>query len=221
MICANRFMAVGCWETERAQVAMRSAEDVADRAMVLAEEAAREAKQAALEYKDDAEEWAEENAEELRAQVRAQPIASQISLSARPPFRLIRSYAFRRSVPISGNAIPDRDDFASSTGFRSAGSYLWHRSDTGFARHRGHQQPSSDAMCCALPPPQWRQRIGSGFGRRPISPAPSSDRPATLAGTGCRPASSQASARRPDPAASARSGTRSNRARAPSRTRSS
>ena len=40
---------------------MRSAEDVADRAMRLAEEAAREAKVMAGEFRDDAEEWAEEN----------------------------------------------------------------------------------------------------------------------------------------------------------------
>ena len=46
--------------------AMRSAEDVADRAMRLAEEAAREAKVAAGEFAEDAEEWAEENAENLR-----------------------------------------------------------------------------------------------------------------------------------------------------------
>ena len=42
----------------------------------LAEEAAREAKIAAGEFREDAEEWAEENAENLRAQVRAQPISS-------------------------------------------------------------------------------------------------------------------------------------------------
>ena len=55
---------------------MRSAEDVADRAMRLAEEAAREAKVMAGEFREDAEEWAEENAENLRAQVREQPITS-------------------------------------------------------------------------------------------------------------------------------------------------
>ena len=61
---------------ERAKLALKGAEDVADRAMVLAEEAAREAKQAASEFKDDAEEWAEENAETLRLHVRDQPITS-------------------------------------------------------------------------------------------------------------------------------------------------
>jgi ElaB/YqjD/DUF883 family membrane-anchored ribosome-binding protein len=55
---------------------MRSAEDVADRAMRLAEEAAREAKVVAGEFREDAEEWAEENAENLRSQVRQQPLAS-------------------------------------------------------------------------------------------------------------------------------------------------
>jgi len=61
---------------ERAALAMKSAEDIADRAVALAEEAAKEAKATALEYKDEAEEWAEENAEELRAHVRAQPLQS-------------------------------------------------------------------------------------------------------------------------------------------------
>ena len=55
---------------------MQAAEEVADRAMLLAEEAAREAKLKAVEYKDDAQEWAEDNADELRAQVRAQPLTS-------------------------------------------------------------------------------------------------------------------------------------------------
>ena len=67
---------VGVMASERAQLAMRSAEDVADRAMRLAEEAAREAKVMAGEFRDDAEEWAEENTENLRTQVRAQPIAA-------------------------------------------------------------------------------------------------------------------------------------------------
>jgi ElaB/YqjD/DUF883 family membrane-anchored ribosome-binding protein len=67
---------VGVVASERAQLAMRSAEDVADRAMRLAEEAAREAKVMAGEFRDDAEEWAEENAENLRAQVREQPLAA-------------------------------------------------------------------------------------------------------------------------------------------------
>jgi ElaB/YqjD/DUF883 family membrane-anchored ribosome-binding protein len=67
---------VGAAASERAQLAMRSAEDVADRAMLLAEEAAREAKIVAGEFREDAEEWAEENAENLRAQVRQQPIVS-------------------------------------------------------------------------------------------------------------------------------------------------
>jgi ElaB/YqjD/DUF883 family membrane-anchored ribosome-binding protein len=62
--------------SERAALAMRSAEEIADRAVALAEEAAKEAKGVALEYKDEAEEWAEENAEELRGYVRAQPIQS-------------------------------------------------------------------------------------------------------------------------------------------------
>src|SRR6201995_4260478 len=62
--------------SERAALAMRSAEEIADRAAALAEEAAKEAKATALEYKDEAEEWADENAEELRAHVRAQPIQS-------------------------------------------------------------------------------------------------------------------------------------------------
>ncbi len=62
--------------SERAALAMRSAEEVADRAMALAEEAAKEAKVRAGEFRDDAEEWAEENAEELRAHVRAQPLTS-------------------------------------------------------------------------------------------------------------------------------------------------
>jgi ElaB/YqjD/DUF883 family membrane-anchored ribosome-binding protein len=60
----------------RAQIAMRSAEDVADRAMRLAEEAAREAKVMAGEFREDAQEWAEENTENLRAQVREQPIVA-------------------------------------------------------------------------------------------------------------------------------------------------
>ena len=51
---------VGLMASERAQLAMRSAEDVADRAMRLAEEAAREAKVMAGEFREDAEEWAEE-----------------------------------------------------------------------------------------------------------------------------------------------------------------
>ena len=59
--------------SERAALAMKSAEEIADRAVALAEEAA---KSTALEYKDEAEEWAEENAEELRGYVRAQPIQS-------------------------------------------------------------------------------------------------------------------------------------------------
>jgi len=67
---------VGVVASERAQLAMRSAEDVADRAMRLAEEAAREAKVMAGEIRDDAEEWAEEHAEDLRAQVRDQPLTS-------------------------------------------------------------------------------------------------------------------------------------------------
>jgi len=62
--------------SERAAQAMKSAEDIADRAVALAEEAAKEGKALALEYKDGAEEWAEENAEELRAHVRAQPLQS-------------------------------------------------------------------------------------------------------------------------------------------------
>ena len=61
------------WRRSARQLAMRSAEDVADRAMRLAEEAAREAKVTAGEFREDAEEWAEENAENLRAQVRDQP----------------------------------------------------------------------------------------------------------------------------------------------------
>ena len=40
------------------------------------EEAAREAKAAAGEFKEEAQEWAEENAENLRTQVRDQPITS-------------------------------------------------------------------------------------------------------------------------------------------------
>jgi len=62
--------------SERAAEAMRSAEEVADRAMALAEEAAREAKIKAGEFRDEAEEWAEESADELRDHVRAQPITS-------------------------------------------------------------------------------------------------------------------------------------------------
>ena len=62
--------------SERAALAMRSAEEIADRAVALAEEAAREGKELALEYKEEAEEWAEENAEELRTHVRAQPLTS-------------------------------------------------------------------------------------------------------------------------------------------------
>ena len=68
---------MSAWPRRNArQLAMRSAEDVADRAMRLAEEAAREAKIVAGEFREDAEEWAEENAENLRAQVREQPITS-------------------------------------------------------------------------------------------------------------------------------------------------
>src|SRR3569832_998693 len=62
--------------SERAQIAMRSAEDVADRAMRLAEEAAREAKVMAGEFREDAEEWAEEHAEDLRVQVRETPLTA-------------------------------------------------------------------------------------------------------------------------------------------------
>ena len=67
---------VGVVASERAQLAMRSAEDVADRAMRLAEEAAREARVIAGELREDAEEWAEENAENLRSKVREQPLTS-------------------------------------------------------------------------------------------------------------------------------------------------
>jgi len=67
---------VGNVASERVKTTMRSAEDVADRAMRLAEEAVREAKVKASELRDGAEEWAEENAETLRTQVREQPIAS-------------------------------------------------------------------------------------------------------------------------------------------------
>ena len=42
----------------------------------LAEEAAREAKIMAGEFREEAEEWAEEHAEDLRAQVREQPLTS-------------------------------------------------------------------------------------------------------------------------------------------------
>jgi len=62
--------------SERAALAMRSAEEIADRAVALAEEAATQAKVTALEYKEEAQEWADENAEELRVQVRAKPIQS-------------------------------------------------------------------------------------------------------------------------------------------------
>jgi ElaB/YqjD/DUF883 family membrane-anchored ribosome-binding protein len=55
---------------------MRSAEEIADRAVALAEEAASQAKATALEYKQEAQEWADENAEELRGHVRANPIQS-------------------------------------------------------------------------------------------------------------------------------------------------
>ena len=55
---------------------MRSAEEIADRAMALAEEAAEGSQDDGPGIKDEAEEWAEENAEELRAHVRAQPIQS-------------------------------------------------------------------------------------------------------------------------------------------------
>ena len=67
---------VGAAATERGRIALKGAEDVADRAMRLAEEAAREAKVAAGEFREDAEEWAQENAETLRTQVREQPITS-------------------------------------------------------------------------------------------------------------------------------------------------
>ena len=62
--------------SERAALAMRSAEEIADRAVALAEEAAAGAKATAIEYKDEAEEGAEENAEELRGHVRANPLQS-------------------------------------------------------------------------------------------------------------------------------------------------
>ena len=62
--------------SERAALAMRSAEEIADRAVALAEEAASQAKVTALEDKQEAQEWADENAEELREQVRAKPIQS-------------------------------------------------------------------------------------------------------------------------------------------------
>ena len=62
--------------SERAALAMRSAEEIADRAVALAEETAKDAKTAALGYKQDAQEWADESAEELRGYVRAQPIQS-------------------------------------------------------------------------------------------------------------------------------------------------
>jgi ElaB/YqjD/DUF883 family membrane-anchored ribosome-binding protein len=55
---------------------MKAAEDLAGKAMNLAEDAAGQARTRALEYKEDAEDWAEENAEELRAHVRAQPLTS-------------------------------------------------------------------------------------------------------------------------------------------------
>ena len=62
--------------SERAALAMRSAEEIADRAVALAEETAKEAKATALEYTAEATEWAEDNAEDLREHVRAQPIQS-------------------------------------------------------------------------------------------------------------------------------------------------
>ena len=67
---------VGVMASERAQLAMRSAEDGADRALALAEDAAREARVIAGELREDAEEWAEEHAEDLRAHVREQPLMS-------------------------------------------------------------------------------------------------------------------------------------------------
>ena len=62
--------------SERAALALRSAEEIADRDVLLAEEAATQAKTTALEYGEEAKEWADENAEELRVHVRAKPLQS-------------------------------------------------------------------------------------------------------------------------------------------------
>ena len=67
---------VGEVASVRASTAMRSAEDVAERAFALAEEAAAQAKEKAYEVAGDVEAWTEENAESLREVVREQPITS-------------------------------------------------------------------------------------------------------------------------------------------------
>jgi ElaB/YqjD/DUF883 family membrane-anchored ribosome-binding protein len=55
---------------------MKKAEAVAERAYVLAEEAAAQASKRAFEAAEDIEEWTTENAETLRATVRDQPLTA-------------------------------------------------------------------------------------------------------------------------------------------------
>jgi ElaB/YqjD/DUF883 family membrane-anchored ribosome-binding protein len=67
---------VGEVASVRAATAMRSAEDVAERAFALAEEAASQAKEKAYAVAEDVEAWTEENADSLREAVREQPITA-------------------------------------------------------------------------------------------------------------------------------------------------
>jgi ElaB/YqjD/DUF883 family membrane-anchored ribosome-binding protein len=67
---------VGDVASVRAATAMRSAEDVAERAFALAEEAAAQAKGKAHEVADDVGAWTTENADSLREAVREQPMTS-------------------------------------------------------------------------------------------------------------------------------------------------
>lgn len=67
---------VGDVASVRAATAMRSAEDVAERAFALAEEAAAQAKGKAKAVADDVETWTTENTASLREAVREQPVTS-------------------------------------------------------------------------------------------------------------------------------------------------
>ncbi len=62
--------------SERATLAMKKAQDLADKAMALAEEVATRAHAQVKGYRDCAQDWAAENAEDLRTQVRDQPLTS-------------------------------------------------------------------------------------------------------------------------------------------------
>ncbi len=62
----------------RAQLAMRSAEDVAERALRLAEEAAAQANKKAVQVAGEVEEWADDNLANMRESVQAQPLAAML-----------------------------------------------------------------------------------------------------------------------------------------------